>query len=250
MIWLALFVTLSLWWLFTGLALISAHQRPPIKNLLFGLSTIVAIGCIASVPYISADPSLVAVLFGFLFALLIWAWLELMFLMGIVTGPNKSLATQGRGVGQKFKRALATMIYHEVVVISVIGLTFFLGGEQPTNPIIFYVLLVLWIMRCSTKLNLFFGVRHFNHGWLPKSHKHVASYVSVGKNSALMTPSSSLAAIFAALLFSRAFATDDTSVALSLFLLAWVAALAAVEHVFLMYRVGEEALWRWAVKSE
>ena len=116
MIWLALFVTLSLWWLFTGLALISAHQRPPIKNLLFGLSTIVAIGCIASVPYISADPSLVAVLFGFLFALLIWAWLELMFLMGIVTGPNKSLAPPGLGLGQKFKRALATM-NNEMVVI-------------------------------------------------------------------------------------------------------------------------------------
>ena len=65
-----------------------------------------------------------------------------------------------------------------------------------------------------------------------------------------MTPSSFLAAIFALLLFARAFATDDTSVALSLFLLAWVTALAAVEHVFLMYRVGEEALWRWAVKSE
>ena len=117
MIWLALFVTLSLWWLFTGLALISAHQRPPIKNLLFGLSTVVAIGCIASVPYISVDPSLGAILFGFLFALLIWAWLELMFLMGIVTGPNKSLAPPGLGLGQKFKRALATMIYHEVVVI-------------------------------------------------------------------------------------------------------------------------------------
>ena len=250
MIWLALFITLSLWWLFTGLALISAHQDPPIKNLLFGLSTVVAIACLSSVPYIAADHSILAVFFGFLVALLIWAWLELMFLMGVVTGPNKSLALPGIGLGQKFKLALSTMIYHEVVVISVIGLTLFLGGNQPANPIVFFVLLLLWLMRCSTKLNLFFGVRHFNHGWLPKSHKHVASYVSVGKNSALMAPSSFLAAIFALLLFSRAFATDDTSVALSLFLLAWVAALAAVEHVFLMYRVGEEALWRWAVKSE
>ena len=250
MIWLALFVTLSLWWLFTGLALISAHQRPPIKNLLFGLSTVVAIGCIAAVPYIAADSSPIAILFGFLFALLIWAWLELMFLMGIVTGPNKSLAPPGLGFGQKFKLALATMIHHEMVVISVIGLTLFLGGKQPANSIIFHALLLLWFMRCSTKLNLFFGVRHFNHGWLPESHKHVASYVSVGKNSALMAPSGSLAAIFALLLFSRAFATDDPSVALDRFLLAWVAALAAVEHVFLMYRVGEEALWRWAVKSE
>ena len=173
-----------------------------------------------------------------------------MFLMGIVTGPNKSLAPPGLGFGQKFKLALATMIHHEMVVISVIGLTLFLGGKQPTNSIIFHALLLLWFMRCSTKLNLFFGVRHFNHGWLPESHKHVASYVRVGKNSALMAPSGSLAAIFALLLFSRAFATDDPSVALNRFLLAWVAALAAVEHVFLMYRVGEEALWRWAVKSE
>ena len=200
--------------------------------------------------YILFSFSLLGIFIGFLFALLIWAWLELMFLMGVVTGPNKSLALPGMGLVQKFKLALSTMIYHEVVVISVIGLTLFLGGNQPANPIVFFVLLLLWLMRCSTKLNLFFGVRHFNHGWLPERHKHVASYISVGKNSALMAPSASLAALFAVLLFSRAFATDDPSVAFNLFLLAWVAALAAVEHVFLMYRVGEEALWRWAVKSE
>ncbi len=250
MIWLALFVTLSLWWLFTGLALISAHQNPPIKNLLFGLSTVVAIVCLSSVPYIAADTSLLAVFVGFLFALLIWAWLELMFLMGVVTGPNKSSAPPGLGLGQRFKLALSTMIHHEVAVISVIGLTLFLGGNQPANPIVFFVLLLLWLMRCSTKLNLFFGVRHFNNGWLPERHKHVVTYISVGKNSALMAPSALLAAVFAVLLFSRAFATDDASAALNLFLLAWVAMLAAIEHVFLMYRVGEEALWRWAVKSE
>ncbi len=250
MIWLALFITFSLWWLFTGLALISAHQDPPIKSLLFGLSTLLAIVCLFSVPYIAADTSLLAVFVGFLFALLIWAWLELMFLMGFLTGPNKASAPPGLGLGQKFKLALATMIHHEVAVISVIALTLFLGGNHAANPIVPFVLLLLWLMRCSTKLNLFFGVRHFNNDWLPETHKHVASYISVGKNSALMAPSALLAAIVAVLLFLRAFATDDSSVALNLFLLAWVATLAAIEHVFLMYRVGEEALWRWAVKSE
>ena len=250
MIWIALFVTLSLWWLFTGLALISAHQNPPVKNLLFMVSTAVACVCLFYLPNISADTSVAGVFVGFLFALLIWAWLELMFLMGIVTGPNKSLAPPGLGLGQKFKMALATMIYHEVVVIAVIGLTLLLSGDQPANQIVFFVLLLLWLMRCSTKLNLFFGVRHFNNSWLPERHKHVASYISVGKNSALMVPSASLAALFSVLLFSRGFATEDPSIALNLFLLAWVATLAAVEHVFLMYRVGEEALWRWAVKSE
>ena len=250
MIWLALFVTLSLWWLFTGLTLISVHQSPPVKNLLFGLSTGVAIVCLSAVPYVGGDTSTFAVSVGFLLALLIWAWLELMFLMGVVTGPNTSSAPPGLGLGQKFKMALATMIYHEVIVISVIGLTLFLGGSQPANQIVFFVLLLLWLMRCSTKLNLFFGVRHFNSSWLPERHKHVASYISVGKNSALMAPSASLAAICSMLLFALGFAADESPVALNLFLLAWVAALAAVEHVFLMYRVGEEALWRWAVKSE
>ena len=65
-----------------------------------------------------------------------------------------------------------------------------------------------------------------------------------------MAPSALLAVVVALLLFLRAFATDDSSAALNLFLLAWVATLAVIEHVFLMYRVGEEALWRWAVKSE
>ena len=33
---------------------------------------------------------------------------------------------------------------------------------------------------------------------------------------------------------------------LSLFLIAWLAALAVLEHCFLMIPMGETALWRWA----
>ncbi len=250
MIWLALTAAVALWWLLTGIALMCVHQAPAVRNLVLGVATVVAGMSFWILPETAATHSVSSVLAGFLIALLIWGWLELVYLMGYVTGPNKHQAPGGAATGKRFILALASIIYHEVLALTVIVLAFLQVGLEGNNLITPLVLSVLWIMRCSTKLNLFFGVRHFNENWLPESLSYVTSFIAVGKNSALIVPTTFMAALLAAALFFAGLNAASPTAALTLYLLAWLSTLAVLEHFFLMVPVGEHALWRWAVRPE
>jgi putative photosynthetic complex assembly protein 2 len=177
--------------------------------------------------------------------LLIWAWLELSYLMGYITGPIKRAATDDMTWPQRFYNALGTTIYHEVLVVGVVGIVCILGAGLP-NPTIQNTLAVLWLMRWSTKLNLFFGVRHFNSQWLPENMRYITSYLRPGKNSWFIVFSTTIATYCTYLLFSYGHVAVEPATALSLFLIAWLAVLAVLEHCFLMVPMGETALWRWA----
>ena len=193
MIWLALAVALLLWWLMTGLALMSVHQPRALRQPIFLLVTILATASIWGVEVNSASHTTLATVTGFAMGLIIWAWLELSYLMGYVTGPVKRSATASMTSPQRFYNALGTTIYHEFLVVAVVGIVCVLGAGLP-NPTIQNTLAVLWLMRWSTKLNLFFGVRHFNSHWLPDNMRYITSYLRAGKNSWFMLFSTTLAA--------------------------------------------------------
>ena len=245
MIWLALAVAVLLWWLMTGLALLSVHQPRPMKPPIFLLATILACASIWSVESNAASHTTFATVSGFAMGLVIWAWLELSYLMGYITGPVKRPATPNMSWPQRFYNALGTTIYHEFLVVAVVGVVCILGAGLP-NPTIQNTLAVLWLMRWSTKLNLFFGVRHFNSQWLPDNMRYITSYLRSGKNSWFIIFSTTIAAYCTYLLFFYGQIAVEPATALSLFLIAWLAVLAVLEHCFLMVPMGETVLWRWA----
>ena len=82
MIWLALAVAVVLWWLMTGLALMSVHQPRALKQPIFLSATIFATAAVWGVEANAASHTTTATVVGFAMGLLIWAWLELSYLMG------------------------------------------------------------------------------------------------------------------------------------------------------------------------
>ena len=245
MIWLALGVAVLLWWLMTGLALLSVHQPRAMRQPIFMLATMLAVAALWGVEANAARHTALATVTGFAMGLVIWAWLELSYLMGYITGPIKRAAKDDMTWPQRFYNALGTTIYHEVLVVGVVGIVCILGAGLP-NPTIQNTLAVLWLMRWSTKLNLFFGVRHFNSQWLPDNMRYITSYLRAGKNSWFIVFSTTIATYCTYLLFSYGHIAVEPASALSLFLIAWLAVLAVLEHCFLMVPMGETALWRWA----
>ena len=245
MIWLALAVAVLLWWLMTGLALMSVHQPNTLRQPIFLLATILAAAALWGVEANAAQHTTMATVTGFAMGLLIWAWLELSYLMGYITGPVKRPAREDMTWPERFYSALGTTIYHEVLVVGVVGVVCVLGAGLP-NPTIQNTLAVLWLMRWSTKLNLFFGVRHFNSQWLPDNMRYITSYLRAGKNSWFILFSTTIAAYCTYLLFFYGQIAVEQPTALSLFLIAWLAVLAVLEHCFLMVPMGETVLWRWA----
>ena len=125
-------------------------------------------------------------------------------------------------------------------MVGVVGIVCILGAGLP-NPTIQNTLAVLWLMRWSTKLNLFLGVRHFNSQWLPDNMRYITSYLKAGKNSWFIIFSTIFAAYCTYLLFSFGQLAAEPASALSLFLVGWLAVLAVLEHCFLMMPMGETA---------
>jgi len=118
------------------------------------------------------------------------------------------------------------------------------------NPTAFYTVTVLWLMRWSAKLNLFFGVRAFNEGWLPDHLNYLVSYLRTDRLSALLPISTAFGFFVTYLILKNATIVPDLTQQLSLYLVGSLMLLASIEHLFLMFPVNEAALWRWARANE
>ena len=93
---------------------------------------------------------------GFLLGLLIWAWLEISYLLGFVTGPNHKPCPDDATGWQRFIGGLGTTLYHELAVLMMVALlAWFSYGSINTTAV--NTLIVLWLMRWSAKLNYFLG---------------------------------------------------------------------------------------------
>lgn len=55
---------------------------------------------------------------GFTYGILIWAWLEMSFLFGFVTGPRKWPMTPGARGWQRLREAVATLAWHELAILA------------------------------------------------------------------------------------------------------------------------------------
>ena len=93
MMWLALLVAVLLWWLMTGLALMSVHKSRRTQRIIFALATVFVMSALVGVESNATLHTPLATLTGFAIGLGIWGWLELSYLMGFITGPVKAPAT-------------------------------------------------------------------------------------------------------------------------------------------------------------
>ena len=89
-------------------------------------------------------------------------------------------------------------------------------------------------------------VVQFKVEWLPAQMTYMTSYLLPVKNSWFIFVLTLLAAYCTYILFFLGQVANEPATALSFFLIAWLAALAVLEHVFLMIPMGETVLWRWA----
>jgi putative photosynthetic complex assembly protein 2 len=156
--WIAALFALFIWWFSTGAILYvvrRAENRPGChgRAVMWGLPALVA-GTVATTLSLSM-PSVAGVYLGFLGALAIWGWIELAFLTGIVTGPNRTPLAEGHSEWGRFLKATGTVAYHEALLLAGF-LTLVLAAPAAENTIAAWTFGVLYIARISAKLNLYF----------------------------------------------------------------------------------------------
>lgn len=182
-------------------------------------------------------------------AVLVWAWLEMSFLLGFLIGPRRSLSHPPSHGFQRFARASEAIAYHELALVVAATIVTAITWDAP-NPVGAWTFAILWVMRLSAKLNLFLGVPNLSAELLPQHLAHLRQYLTRRPMNLLFPVSVSVSTIVATLLIAQTLnAPDDSFDATGLALVSSLLCLAILEHWFMVIPINGAKLWQWALDS-
>ncbi len=242
--------TVLVWWLATG-AILWLGRLPRWTFRLTMTSATIGLGFALVGLHISATQTSVASAYcAFTCAVLVWGWQEIAFLLGYVTGTRRSECPADSRGWKRAWYATEAILHHELALVVLALLVFAASWEQP-NQTGWWTYLVLWSMRLSAKLNLFFGVRNLSENFLPDHLAYLQSYftrracnwlmpVSVGAATAVAVP------LWAAVAVQPA----DGFAATALCLVAGLLTLAVIEHLFMVAPIPTTWLWKWGMREK
>lgn len=241
--------TLFVWWFSTGVILYLVGLPRSTHKWTMAGSTLMLGGALWAVARTAGDTSHAAVYTAFTGALGVWAWQEVAFLLGFVTGPRRVACEPGARGARRAWHAFQTVQHHELGLV-LLGLAVFActwGGANSTG---WWTFVILWTMRQSAKLNIFLGVRNLNESFLPAHLKYLGSYFRQHWMNPLFPVSVTVSTLVAVPLWQAALAPnaspfEATSAALNAVLLS----LAIVEHGFLVLPLPFDKLWQWGLRS-
>jgi putative photosynthetic complex assembly protein 2 len=176
----------------------------------------------------------------------VWGAIEMAFLMGFVVGPRREPCPPGLASWQRFKVSFAALAHHELLLAASLVALAWLVAEQP-NRVALYTFALLWVMRLSTKLNIFLGVANVSEEVLPARIGHLKSYFRKAPMNPLfplsVTAATACVIYFVGLAASPGASDFERSSAV---LLATFAALALIEHWMLVLPLATATIWPWA----
>ncbi len=246
--WPLLF-TLFVWWFSTGVILyLDGLPRKTFKWTMGGATVLCLLG-FGGLAASSQQTTVQGAYCAFACALLDWAWQEVAFLLGYVTGSRREpCPPQARGWRRAWL-AIQAINHHELALVVLAAAVLAVSWGAP-NQTGWWTYLILWTMRQSAKLNVFLGVRNLNESFLPDHLRYLQTYFARRPMNGLLPISVIAATAFAVPLWQAAMVpgVDDFHEA-SLTLLATLLSLATVEHVFLVLPLPFEKLWAWGMRS-
>jgi putative photosynthetic complex assembly protein 2 len=241
---------LFLWWFSTGVILY-LDKRPAhtYRRSLLGATVLMALSLVA-LHTVRDVTSVAGAYVGFTAGVLVWGWMEMSYFMGLVTGPRKTACPEGCSGWRRFWLAIQTSLYHELTIVAAGALMVWITWDS-VNQVGTWTFVILWWMRWSAKLNLFFGVPNLNEEWLPEHIRFLTTYLSKRPMNLLFPVSVSVATVVMCLLVEAALDLPAASFAsVALMLTSTLLALAILEHWLLVLPLADAALWNWALDAE
>jgi putative photosynthetic complex assembly protein 2 len=238
----AVFV-IAIWWLSTGIVLRMVWLGR--KRVTIGALSVLAFLALFELFASSKSESIGSAYLSFTCALTVWGWHELLFLLGIVTGPRRVACPQDARGWRRFGYATAAIIHHEIALAATLAMIAIISWGQP-NQVGTSTFAVLWAMRLSAKFNVFLGVRNLTEQFVPPHLRYMLSYFRRARMNWLM-PASLIGA--GAVFVRMAVATPPHGAeAVGRSLVATLLALALLEHLFLAFPFPDARLWQWAIR--
>ena len=244
----AVLVVVAVWWLGTGIVL-RLQQRLIPTNLSTSVG-IIFIACLGFGVLLLTRQNLswISIISGFISAVVVWGCIELSYYLGRIAGTHQSICPPSITTWARFKLALGTSIWHELLVTG-LGLLLILLFYKASNTVGLYTYMVLWLMRWSAKLNLFLGVPNFNTSWIPARLAYISSYIRTGT----ITPFFFISILSASFVVFQLL-SKSTQVGIEQPLIYIIPAilliLAIVEHVFMLLPFQEVKMWNRVFNSK
>jgi len=246
--WPALY-TLLLWWFSTGVILyLNGLPRETHKWTMLSATVLLGVSLLG-VAATASDTRVTGAYLAFTAALMIWAWQEVGFLLGYVTGPRRrACPAQARG-WRRAGHAVMAILYHELALIVLGAAVLALTWSKP-NQVALWTFGALWLMRLSAKLNVFLGVRNLNEQFLPEHLRYMHSYFRQRPSNGLFPISVIAVTALAAAAWHSAVKTSFTAFEVTACsFVAMLFSLALLEHWFMVLPLPSEKLWNWGMRS-
>ena len=246
---IAVLFAIFIWWFSTGIVLILNRMSRSTVSVSLLISTLLGIAALIGLVHTAGQTSAAGAYCAFTCALLAWGWNELSFLTGWITGPRKTGLPALASGWRRFVEAFRVVQWHEMgillVGLAIVGITWNAPNQVGTGTY-----LVLWIMRTSAKLNLFFGVRNLSEAFLPPQLTYLQSCFRRRAMNSFFPVSVFAATAGLALLVIRASNPANTSAqSVGFALVGTMLALAVLEHLLLVLPLDATALWHWALNQ-
>jgi len=239
-------IALLAWYVGTG-AVVLANRRPAATYGIVLTASLALVGAAAAGVEASRGLATVpAAYVAFASAFLLWAWLEMSYLMGIVTGPEKGPCPEHLQGWRRFRRAVNVSLYHELMVIAV-GLSIVVLCWNQPNTVAAWTFGTLWLMRWSAKLNLYLGVANMDLGLLPPHMRYLGSYMAIRPMNPLFPVSVTAGGVAFGVHLLVGLQGGEFARTAGL-LVGTITALAVLEHWLLVLPVKDSRLWRWALQ--
>ncbi len=242
---LAALAAAMFWWLGTGVIL--WLDRRPARSFRWSMGLWSGLGVLSlwGVWTSMQDVSVGMAYLGFASVIVMWGWHELAFLTGWLTGPRQRPLSAGARGWQRFSESAQAVLWHELALLANLGLLWWLQSGQP-NHVALCTFALLWCMRLSAKLNLFFGVAQNGAQYLPPHLAYLASYFRHRRITPWYVLSLSSATVLWLWLIWQA-QQGAVAVSTGWVLLATLLGLAIVEHLMMVLPWPLEKLWGWAL---
>ncbi|MEL7536713.1 MAG: putative photosynthetic complex assembly protein PuhE [Pseudomonadota bacterium] len=245
---LAAIAAVAVWWTATALALYRLRQDPATFPTTFAASTLVGIVSVWLIVISAGDASAAGALTGFIGAIGVWSWHEIAYLTGYVSGPKPAACPPGVSNSERFRRGVRACLYHEIAIV-VTAVMLIITLAAAANAVAAWTFAALWLMRWSTKLNIFLGVRNLHTEFWPTHLQYLTTYTRQRRMNALFPLSLIAAALAIWWVYESWLAGSDGAYAsIGGTLLTTLLALAVLEHLFLMLKVPDDWLWRPVVR--
>ena len=238
-----------IWWFSTGIViLLNRMSRSAIARSL-ALSSLLCVAALVGLSHTAQQTSVAGAYCAFTCALLAWGWNELSFLTGWITGPRTTALPAGTEGWPRFVESFRAVLWHELgillVGVAIVAITWDAPNQVGTGTY-----LVLWVMRTSAKLNLFFGVRNLSEEFLPAHLAYLESFFRRRPiNAFFFFAVAGACACLALLVLGAKDGLSTAAQAVGYALVATMLALALLEHFLLVLPLDTTALWRWAIRK-